>query len=176
MKKIILLIIAIPIYLSAQDSIVVEKWGPLSILIGKWEGEGIGKWGESKLFREYEYLMGGTYIIGKNKSTYEKQEKNPNGEIHDNWDIFSYDKRNAKYVLRQFHAEDIINTYSLDSLKLSEGIYEFESESIENFNEGWKAKEVYQILNSDEFIEIFYLGGPGKEYQEYVRNTFRRIK
>ena len=176
MKKIILLIITIPIYLSAQDSIAVEKWGSLTILIGKWEGEGIGKWGESNLFREYEYLMGGTYIIGKNKSTYEKQEKNPKGEIHDNWGIFSYDKRKAKYVLRQFHAEDITNTYSLDSLKLFEGIYEFESESIENFNEGWKAKEVYKILNHDEFIEIFYLSGPGKEYQEYVRNTFRRIK
>ena len=56
--------------------------------------------------------MGGTYIIGKNRSTYEEQEKNPKDEIHDHWDIISYNKVKAKYVFRQFHAEDITNTFS----------------------------------------------------------------
>ena len=120
--------------------------------------------------------MGGTYIIGKNKSIYEKQEKNPEGEIHDHWDIISYDKVRAKYVFRQFHAEDITNTFLLDSLSDAKGILEFESESIENFKEGWKAKEVYKIINEDEFIEIFYLASPGKEYAEYIRSTFKRVK
>ena len=78
--------------------------------------------------------------------------------------------------MRQFHAEDIINTYTLDSSKAADGIYEFESEAIENFGVGWKAKEVYKILNEDEFIEVFYLAPPDKEYSEYVRNTFKRIK
>ena len=98
------------------------------------------------------------------------------GEIHDNWDIISYDKVKAKYVFRQFHAEDITNSFSLDSLKADQGILEFESESTENFIEGWKAKEVYKIINENEFIEIFYLAAPGKEYSEYVRNTFKRIE
>ena len=119
--------------------------------------------------------MGGTYIIGKNISTYEEQEKNPGGEIHDHWDIISYNKVKAKYVFRQFHAEDIINTFSLDSLNAAQGMLEFESVWIENFLEGWKAKEVYKIINENEFIEIFYLAAPGKEYSEYIRNSFKRI-
>jgi hypothetical protein len=61
-------------------------------------------------------------------------------------------------------------------MKASNGILEFESESIENFIDDWKAKEVYKIINENEFVEIFYLAAPGKEYSEYVRNTFKRIE
>ena len=160
----------------AQSDIVKEKWKPLNFLIGKWEGNGTGKFGDSKIEREYEYLMGGTYIIGKNTSTYEKQEKNPEGEIHDHWDIISYDKVRAKYVFRQFHAEDITNTFSLDSLNAANGNLEFESESIENFRKGWRAKEVYKIISKDEFIEIFYLASPGNDYTQFVKSSFKRIK
>jgi hypothetical protein len=175
MKKILLIILFASSITFAQSEYNAKKWEPFNFLIGKWEGSGTGKFGESKIEREYEYLMGGTYIIGKNKSTYEEQEKNPKGEIHDHWDIISYNKVKAKYVFRQFHAEDITNTFSLDSLNAAQGILEFESVWIENFIEGWKAKEVYKILNENEFVEIFYLAAPGKEYAEYIRNTFKRI-
>jgi hypothetical protein len=40
---------------------------------------------------------------------------------------------------------------------------------------GWKAKEVYNILNENEFVEIFYLAPPGKDYSEFIRNTFKRV-
>jgi hypothetical protein len=176
MKKILLIIAWLTSVTLAQSESVNNKWQPFNFLIGKWEGDGTGKFGDSKIEREYEYLMGGTYIIGKNNSIYEKQEKNPEGEIHDHWDIISYNKVSAKYVFRQFHAEGITNTFSLDSLKAAKGNLEFESESIENFREGWRAKEVYKIINEDEFIEIFYLASPGKEYTEYLRNTFKRVK
>ncbi|MEE9167602.1 MAG: hypothetical protein V3U24_09130 [Candidatus Neomarinimicrobiota bacterium] len=176
MKRIMLFLILLGSVALSQNSVHTEKWGPFKFLIGKWEGKGVGKFGDSNVTREYEYLMGGTFIVGKNESIYEKQERNPRGEIHDNWDIFSYDKIRRKYVLRQFHAEDITNTYALDSLKASNAVYEFESEAIENFGVGWRAKEVYQIIGNDQFVEIFYLAAPGKEYSEYVRNTFTRIK
>ncbi|MFQ6608580.1 MAG: hypothetical protein ACE5EE_08585 [Fidelibacterota bacterium] len=175
MKRLFLIVMLLVIVVLSQNNVQTEKWGPFKFFIGKWEGKGIGKFGDSNVTREYEYFMGRTYIIGKNRSIYEEQERNPQGEIHDNWDIFSYDKARAKYVLRQFHAEDIINTYILDSLKAINGIYEFESEAIENFGVGWKAKEVYHIIDNDHFDEIFYLASPGKEYLEYVRNTFTRI-
>jgi hypothetical protein len=160
---------------SQNDSKTV-KWKDLNFLIGTWEGTGTGKFGDSKVEREYSYFMGGTYILGKNKSTYEKQEKNPDGEIHVNWDIYSYDKNRKRYVIRQFHEEDITNTFSADSSDIPDGKYEFVYESIENFLPGWKAKEVYDIINEDEFIEIFYLAPPEKEYSEFIRNSFKRVK
>ena len=176
MKRTIIIFALLTPLTLAQTEIVKDKWEPFNFLIGKWEGNGTGKFGDSKIEREYEYFMGGTYIIGKNTSIYEKQEKNPDGEIHDHWDIISYDKVRARYVFRQFHAEDITNTFLLDSLNAAKGKLEFESESIENFREGWKAKEVYKFINEDEFIEIFYLASPSNEYTEFVRSSFKRIK
>jgi hypothetical protein len=175
MKKTLLFILFISSITFSQNNIEAEKWKDLKFLIGKWEGTGSGKFGVSKVEREYSYFMGGTYLLGKNKSTYEKQEKNPGGEIHVNWDIYSYDKYRKKYVIRQFHEEDITNTFSADSSDVTDGEYEFVYESIENFMPGWKAKEVYSILNEDEFIEIFYLAPPGKKYSEFIRNTFKRV-
>ena len=176
MKKVFIILLSLSSIIFAQDESDINKWEPFKFLIGKWEGSGTGIFGESKVEREYNYLMGGTYLIGKNKSYYAKQEKNPSGEIHENWDIFSYDKIRAKFVLRQFHAEDITNTYTLDSSKVARGLLEFETEAIENFGIGWRAKEEYKIVNGNEFIEIFYLAASGEEYSESVRNTFKRIE
>jgi|SRR3990172_1653514 len=176
MKKLLLIIFLLSSVLVAQEKKKNDVWNPLQFLIGKWEGRGEGKFGSSTVERKYKFIMGGTFILGLNNSFYEKQEKNPEGEIHDNWDIFSYDKGKKKYMLRQFHAEDIVNTYSMDSSLAAEGKIELITESIENFGTGWKAKEVYEVINENEFIEIFYLAPPGKDFTEYVRNTFKRIE
>ncbi len=65
MKRILLIILFVSSIIFAQSENVTTKWEPFNFLIGKWEGSGTGKFGDSKIEREYEYLMGGTYIIGK---------------------------------------------------------------------------------------------------------------
>ena len=175
MKITTLCLIFISSVIYSQNDNLPDKWENFKFLIGRWEGTGTGKFGDSRVEREYTYFMDSTYLLGKNKSVYEKQDKNPEGEIHISWDIYSYDKYRKKYVIRQFHEEDITNTYSADSSDISDGQYEFISESIENFMPGWKAREVYNKLNDDEFVEIFYLAPPGKEYSEFIRNTFKRL-
>lgn len=176
MRLIIFCMLIISSACYSQADLNSTKWKDLEFLIGKWEGTGNGKVGESKVEREYSYLMGGTYIIGKNKSTYGKQEKNPHGEVHINWDIYSYDKNRKKYLIRQFHEEDITNTFSVDSSHVADGEYEFVSESIENFGAGWKAKEVYNVISENEFVETFYLAPPGKDYTVFVENRFKRVE
>jgi hypothetical protein len=175
MNRLIFIMIIIPALLHAQDN-QSTTLTHLDYFIGHWIGSGEGKWGSSSIEREYKYIMSGTFLLGMNKSVYEKQEKNLHGEIHDNWDIFSFDQNRKKYVLRQFHAEDMVNQYVADSIQVSTGNYEFISESIENFGNGWRAKELYEILNNNEFVERFYLAAPDKEFSLYVTNHFKRKK
>ncbi len=52
----------------------------------------------------------------------------------------------------------------------------FVTESIENISAGWRARESYRILNNDEFVEVFELAGPGKEFEVYAENRFKRKK
>jgi enterochelin esterase-like enzyme len=51
----------------------------------------------------------------------------------------------------------------------------FDSVNFENFSNTWKARETYEIVSQDEFVEIFELLEPGKkDYQVYSRNSFKR--
>jgi hypothetical protein len=52
----------------------------------------------------------------------------------------------------------------------------FTSESLENLPSGFRARESYRILNSDEFVEVFELAAPGKEFAVYSENHFKRRK
>lgn len=51
---------------------------------------------------------------------------------------------------------------------------EFITESIENIPNGWRAKETYKILNQNEFTETFELAAPGKVFEIYSENKFKR--
>jgi len=50
----------------------------------------------------------------------------------------------------------------------------FESESFENFSNQWKARESYELVSTDEFIETFELAAPGKAFSTYSRNHLKR--
>jgi len=42
--------------------------------------------------RTYEFVMNGRFLHERNISPYPPQEKNPKGEVHEHWTMFSYDR------------------------------------------------------------------------------------
>ena len=88
-----------------------DPFGPIRPLIGKWEGTGEGEPGTSRVEREYRPALGGRFIEAFNTSTYQPQEKNPKGEVHEDRGLFSYDRAAKRLVLRQFHVEGFVNHY-----------------------------------------------------------------
>jgi hypothetical protein len=89
--------------------------------------------------------------------------------------VFSYDKTRSLIVLRQFHVEGFVNTYRQATDTVRAGSLAFDSESFENFSNSWKARETYEFLSDDEFVETFELAPPGKPYQVYSRNQLKRM-
>lgn len=79
-------------------------------------------------------------------------------------------------MLRQFHVEGFVNQYVLESIVDDGRIIVFVTESIENIPLGWRAKETYNVLNNDEFTEIFELAAPEKNFEVYTKNHLRRKK
>ena len=149
-------------------------WEPLKFFLGTWEGEGEGRPGVSKVEREYRFVLNDHFLEMKNKSTYEPQEDNPKGEVHEDWGLFSYDQGRKKFVFRQFHVEGFVNQYVLDSLSADGKTLVFLTEGIENIPSGWRARETYKILNEDEFTETFKLAPPEQEFELYITNHFKR--
>ena len=165
-----------PLILNAQTKPIQDVWEPFRFFVGEWVGTGEGKPGISKTDREYKFVLNNKFIHVRNRSQYDPQPQNPKGEIHEDWGMLSFDRRRKQFVLRQFHVEGFVNQFVMSSSSSDGKTFTFTSESIENIPAGWRARETYKLLSADEFVEIFELAEPGKDFEVYVTNTYRRRK
>jgi hypothetical protein len=153
-----------------------DAWQPVRFFIGQWKGTAEGEAGTGTVERKYEFVLREQFIQEHNTSTYPPQEKNKAGEVHHHLGIISYDRQRKTLIMRQFHVEGFVNLYALNQAASSPKRLVFESEHFENFDNSWKARETYDIISEDEFIETFELAPPGKPFQLYSRNHLRREK
>jgi hypothetical protein len=79
-------------------------------------------------------------------------------------------------MLRHFHEEGFVNLFALNAQSSTATRLIFDSVSFENFSNEWRARETYEVISADEFVESFELAEPGKDFQLYSRNHFRRKK
>jgi len=151
-----------------------DPWAPLRRFIGEWSGESSGEAGTGTVRRQYAFVLDGTFVRETNRSEYPPQAKNPRGEVHEHFSIFSFDKMRKILVLRQFHVEGFVNSYRHVDDPGNAGALVFESESFENLSSLWKARETYSFASEDEFVETFELAPPGKAFAVYSRARLRR--
>lgn len=154
---------------------LAEPWSPIRRLLGQWTGVATGAAGQGTVSRQYNWAMNRRFVHEVNISRYPPQEANKSGEVHEHWSMFSYDKARKLLVLRQFHVEGFVNQFRQAPSAENSASVVFESESFENFSNKWKARETYEFLSDDEFIETFELAAPDKPYQVYSRNRFTRV-
>lgn len=151
---------------TAQQS---DVWAPLRRFAGKWQGSYEGQPGKGTGGREYSWQLDGKFLSVSNHSKYEK-------ELHRDYGIFSYDKREKTFVLRQFHVEGFVNEYTLTSKSDDGTKLVFETRRIENIPPGWRARESYTFIGPDELVEEFSLAEPGKDYELYSTAKLKRVR
>lgn len=174
MRKALLIIVVLSALCFGQSEKTPDVWEPLRFFVGSWEGTSKGQPGNSKVEREYQFVLNGGFLQVKNKSIYARQRLSPKGEAHEDQGLFSYDRNRKQFVLRQLHIEGFVNHYAFDPAASDGRTLTFVSESIENIAPGWRARETYRILNPNEFIETFELAAPGKEFTVYTESRFKR--
>jgi hypothetical protein len=174
MLNVLLIIVLWPALLWEQAGKQPDVWEPLRFFTGTWEGASNGQPGKGISLREYQFALNGKYLQVKNKTAYAPQEKNPKGEVHEDWSMISYDRGRKKFVLRQFHVEGFVNQYVAEPFAAEVKTFSFISEAIENIPAGFRARETYRILSQEEFVETFELAAPGKEFELYSETRFKR--
>ena len=165
----------LPLSASSQPATKVDVWEPLKYFVGSWTGTSDGQPGKGTYARTYAFALNGKFINVTNKSTYAPQEKNPKGEVHEDWGMLSYDKSRRRFVLRQFHVEGFVNQYVAEPTDDAK-VLRFVSESIENIPAGFRARETYRIVGPDEFSETFEMAEPGKDFEVYSEARLKRVK
>jgi hypothetical protein len=176
MYKILMAIVIASGFVAAQTTTQTDTWKPLKYFVGVWEGTGKGEPGISNVEREYKFTLNNKFLQVTHRSTYAPQEKNPKGEVHDDLGFFSYDKARKQFVFRQFHVESFVIQYLVSSIAEDGKTMTLDSESIENVPKGMRSRETFKILNENEFTETFEIAMPGKEFQVYSENSFKRKK
>lgn len=149
-----------------------DPWQPFLFFLGRWKGTGSGSPGESQVEREYKQILNEQFIQVIDRSVYEPQKRNPDGEVHEEIGFISYDRNRGKYVFREFHVEGYVNQYLLKYQNADKPT--FTTEAIENMPPGWQARTTYEILGENEFKETFDLAGPGQEWACFITNEFSR--
>jgi hypothetical protein len=168
----LLLLQAAPV---TQPSPPADPWATVRFMVGTWTGEADGQAGKGTITRSYRFVLGDRFLHEQNTSTYPPQPKNPKGEVHEHWSFFSRDRARRTLVLRQFHQEGFVNQYVLAS-ESPTGSLVFETEALENVPAGWKARETYQVLSNDEFVETFELAPGAGPFEVYSKTRFKRVR
>ena len=176
MRKLFFILILIPGILFAQGEKKEDVWSPFKYFVGNWKGTGKGRSGLSKLEAEFKFVLNGKYLQVRGKAVFEPQEKNKKGEVHEDLGFISFDRARKTFVFRQFHVEGFVTQNVLDNLSSNEKTYVFLSENIENIAPGWRVRATYKILNENEFLQIFELAEPGKDFEVYSENRLKRKK
>ena len=149
--------------------------GPVSHLIGKWRGVGRGRWGDSSAETEFAWTLDKHFIQGRGRSVYPRQEKNPDGEIHDYISIYSYDTHSGTIVMRELDNEGFAITYYLDKSSSKGNEWVFVAGQLENVPVGWKARLTLIFKAENEYHERFELDTNGKGYREYLTTQYLRV-
>jgi hypothetical protein len=167
-------LLVLPVICAAAEP-VQDRWQPVRFLLGAWQGEAQGDPGKGKVERTYSPVLGDQFIEEHNTSSYEPRDGKP-PEIHHHRGFLSYDKSRKTIMLRHFHEEGFVNLYALNLAASTPTHLVFESVGFENFSNEWKAREIYDLVSNDEFVETFELAAPGKDFQLYSRNHLHRRK
>jgi len=172
MKKVIVLLILFSTLIFSQDN----KYKKFDYLIGKWNGIGSGFGNEKSVINsEFNFVMQGKYIEVINDSKFEPTTKKPNGEHHIDKGFISYDATRDLFVFRQFHIEGFVIQYTLvDSLSSNSKLV-FESEEIENFVTGGKARWTISKVTGNAIETIFDVSMPDKGYKCFGENKLIRM-
>jgi hypothetical protein len=171
----LLLQAAAPSAAQAPSAPPPDPWAAVRFMVGEWAGESEGQPGKGSVERSYRFVLGDRFLHEQNVSTYPKQPKNEQGEVHEHWSFVSRDRARRTLVLRQFHREGFVNQYALRA-DSPEGKLVFESEALENVPATWKARETYEVVSPDEFVETFELATGGGAWEVYSRARFKRVR
>jgi len=174
LKKTTVLLLGLLLYIGVSYG-QTQRFEKIAFILGEWHGTGIGFGNDTSVITtSFQLTMDGMYIAVRNDSQFEPTVANPNGEHHIDNGFISFDKHRNTFVFRQFNNEGYVNHYILNELLSTELMLVFETENIENFVPGGKARWTIKKISATQIETIFDVSFPDKNYTCFGTNTLER--
>ena len=152
-----------------------DAFSRISFLVGEWNGTGSGFGNQSSMIASvFKTVMNNNYIEVINHSRFAPTESKPEGETHIDHGFISFDKSRNTIVYRQFNNEGYINRYILVDSLSTDSTLVFETEEIENFVPGGKARWTIRKISENEIETIFDVSLPQRGYTCFGTNRLHR--
>ena len=175
LQILLLLLLSIPVLSLSQSpddkTILMDEFK--HYFVGTWQGSEKGTTGDGVGTRSYESVLQEQFVLMKNQSVFAPDQKNKNREIHQDWGMFSMDKKTNTLIYRQFVSEGFVNMYEVNRIRnVGSSRWLFETRCIENLSSGWRAKITITVITQNKFEEKFELAQPGQDYRIMLNNTW----
>jgi hypothetical protein len=175
-KSLIIFALSLSILTLAQQAKPDDIWESIRFLEGTWEGTGDGMSGISSVIQEYQLVLNGQFLRMTTMSIFKPQEKNPEGEVHEDFGVFSFDSSRKVYVLGSFYSEGFVNQCVFNPVDLNENILNFVTEDVENAPPGTEAKLIFKKITEDKIEQSFHVAFPGQGFSCFSTNILQRKK
>ena len=171
-KLLIFLVIISTVNTFSQENSLKD----LQFIIGNWSGSGQGFSNSALTIKaSYHFVMDNKYIEVKHESFFKPTEKNEKGEHHVDIGFISFDTSINNFIYRQFNNEGYMNQYVLKEELTTNMKLIFETEIIENFMAGGKARFTINKIAENEIETIFDVSFPNKEYSCFGTNNLKKL-
>lgn len=156
---------------ASQATSAQDRFGPLRLLEGSWEGAIDGRLGTGVGVRDYEFILDDHFLLLRQDSVRLPQDRSPEGDHHRELAVFSYDTERETVVLREFFVEGVVNRYTceLDAQRVV-----CVTEAVES-GPGIRARLTLEIPHAYEFEETFEIAfSEDAELAVYFTNHWTR--
>lgn len=136
--------------------------GYLQFLIGNWKGYGAGFEQKSEVTQSFQYILQNQFIQSETKSI-ARAEDGTIIEVHEDLEIFSYDSKREKVILRGFYSEGYVNVYVMELIAEAENQLVFTSEKTENAGR-MMVRQRFAIISENEYELTLDLAKAGQEF------------
>ena len=168
----LLLFACIAVPASGQPAGAPDRWSAFEFFTGAWTGEESATFGEGRGERTYEFVLQDRYLLGRNRSVFPPQDGLPDGDVHEDWSVVSFDTERNTYILRQFNSEGFVNTFVLDDASTPPPRMVFGLEASENAR---GARATLTMTRTEAgFEEVFDVTLPGAADSITIRSRWTR--
>jgi hypothetical protein len=161
--SIIALALSVTTSANAEEPEAADSWAPVRVLLGEWQGVGVGFGVESRVRHTYEFVIQDHFIHSTTLSEFQPKKDGAPAEIHEDWGFLSYDSDRGKIVFRQFLSEGFVNTYLLEDPAPGSKELVFSSEHTEGAG-GMAARLTFSFDGIDAYRLVLELASPGKDF------------
>jgi len=142
-------------------------WAAIQRLVGRWEGTASGSPGTGSQVREYQRILRGRFVMGTNKTRWQPTKTEPDGEVHEDLSLLSFDRAGGQLVMRAFFVEGFACEYRCVEAEPDAGRFVFVAERVENGPPGLRARETF-VLDGDRLESRFDLASGEGEFRSYT--------